>query len=64
MFQLIIGDTGLGFPEDLDFQKTETLGMQLVMSLIKQIDGKIELEKGNGSIFKIIFRKLEYEERM
>lgn len=64
MFQLIIGDTGLGFPEDLDFQKTETLGMQLVMSLIKQIDGKIELERGNGSIFKIIFRKLEYEERM
>jgi two-component sensor histidine kinase len=63
-FQLIMGDTGQGFPEDLDFQKTDTLGMQLVMSLINQIDGKIEFEKNNGSKFKIIFGKLEYEERI
>ncbi|MBP2046353.1 histidine kinase dimerization/phosphoacceptor domain -containing protein [Methanobacterium aggregans] len=63
-FQLIVGDDGVGFPEDLDFQKTETLGMQLVMSLINQIDGKIEIERNDGSRFKLIFGKLEYEERI
>lgn len=52
---LIIADNGVGFPEDLDFQNTETLGLRLVNALVTQLYGKIELYRDEGTTFKIIF---------
>lgn len=52
---LIVKDNGIGFPEDLDYQKTETLGMQLVTDLVAQIEGKIELMREQGTEFKVVF---------
>ena len=54
-FSLIIRDTGRGFPEGLDFHKTESLGMQLVTGLVDQIDGTIKLNRTKGTEFKIVF---------
>jgi PAS domain S-box-containing protein len=54
---LNVEDNGVGFPPDLDFRDTETLGLQLVNLLVKQIHGEIELEKGPGTIFRIKFRR-------
>jgi len=50
---LIVRDTGIGFPESLDIHETETLGMQLITSLVSQIDGTIELIGNKGTTFKI-----------
>ena len=56
---LTISDSGVGFPKDLDFRNTKTLGMQLVISLTNQLDGTIELDKsGGGTTFYITFAKL------
>jgi len=57
-FILVIRDNGVGFPEDLDFRNTESLGLQLVTSLIKQLNGTIELDKNAGTTFKITFPQL------
>ena len=54
-YALIIKDTGIGIPEKLDFNKTETLGMQLVTDLVKQLDGTIDLRRDKGTEFKITF---------
>jgi PAS domain S-box-containing protein len=62
-FVLIISDNGIGLPEDLDFQSTESLGLQLVNSLTDQLDGEIEVDKSHGTEFKITFKELEYRER-
>ncbi len=62
--ELVVGDNGVGFPEDLDFRKTESLGMQLVFELVDQLDGEIELDRSHGTEFKIVFGELEYEERI
>ncbi|MBM4241555.1 MAG: PAS domain S-box protein [Euryarchaeota archaeon] len=62
-YMLTISDNGVGFPEDIDFQKTDTLGLQLVNNLTSQIDGTIELDRSYGTEFKIIFKELEYEKR-
>ncbi|MDI6644320.1 MAG: PAS domain S-box protein [Methanobacteriaceae archaeon] len=56
-YEFTIKDNGIGFPEDLDFHKTDSLGMQLVNSFTDQIDGKIELDRRNGTKFKIIFKE-------
>jgi two-component sensor histidine kinase len=56
-YALTISDNGIGFPEDLDFQNTESLGLQLVCSLSKQLHGDIELDRSNGTTFRITFNK-------
>lgn len=52
---MIVSDNGVGFPKDLDFRNTETLGLQLVNSLTAQLGGKIELHVNGGTEFKITF---------
>ncbi|MBE0517497.1 MAG: PAS domain S-box protein, partial [Methanophagales archaeon] len=54
-FRLIVSDSGVGFPKDLDFRNTETLGLQLVITLVKQLKGTIELDRSTGTTFKVTF---------
>ena len=63
-YEMIVGDTGIGFPKGLDFQKTESLGLQLVNNLVNQIDGEIELKLNHGTEFKITFPELIYNDRI
>lgn len=57
---LTVTDDGGGFPADIDFRDTETLGLQLVTTLVRQLDGTIELAKNNGTTFKIVLRMNSY----
>jgi PAS domain S-box len=52
---LIVRDNGVGFPEKLDFRNTTSLGLQLVTTLVDQIEGDIELDTTAGTEFKISF---------
>ncbi len=52
---LIVSDNGIGFPKEIDFRKTNTLGMQLITSLVSQIKGTIELDRSSGTEFRIEF---------
>ncbi len=54
-YELIISDDGVGFPEELDYKNTNSLGLQLVNSLTEQIDGKIDMDQSNGTKFIINF---------
>ncbi|MEI7557180.1 histidine kinase dimerization/phosphoacceptor domain -containing protein [Candidatus Chlorohelix sp.] len=64
MLRLLIADNGVGIPENLDPQNTETLGLQLVGMLTKQLDGKLEIQREGGTTFTIKFREQNYRERM
>lgn len=64
LYHLIISDNGVGMPPDINFDKTETLGLILVNTLVNQLEGTVELESNNGTQFKIVFKELEYEERI
>ncbi len=54
-FSLIVSDDGSGFPENIDFRNTVSLGLQLVNTLVEQLEGSIELEKNEGTKFIIRF---------
>jgi PAS domain S-box-containing protein len=54
-YGLIIQDDGVGFPQNLDFEKTETFGMQVVKTLVDQIDGAVKLDRRGGTTFTIEF---------
>jgi len=62
-YELKISDTGIGFPEDLDFENTESLGLKLVNTLVIQLNGDIKLDRSHGTQFKIVFKRSEYEKR-
>ncbi|MEI7826411.1 MAG: ATP-binding protein, partial [Euryarchaeota archaeon] len=54
-YTLTVADNGAGFPADLDFRATESLGMQLAVTLVDQLEGTIELNRENGTAFVISF---------
>jgi PAS domain S-box-containing protein len=53
---LTVRDNGTGFPGDIDFRNTASLGMQLVTSLVKQLGGLIEMDRTEGTSFSIEFQ--------
>jgi PAS domain S-box-containing protein len=50
-----VSDTGVGFPEGLDFRNAASLGMQLACLLTEQLGGTIDLERAEGTAFTIRF---------
>jgi two-component sensor histidine kinase len=44
-------------PKGIDYKNTETLGLQLVTSLIEQINGTIELKQKQGTEYIITFKQ-------
>jgi PAS domain S-box-containing protein len=54
-FTLVYSDSGGCFPENIDFNNPDTLGLQLVNALVEQLDGTVELEKGDKTKFTIRF---------
>lgn len=55
-YVLSVCDNGVGIPDDIDFLKTSTLGLQLVNALTQQLHGSISLDRSNGTEFIIKFR--------
>jgi PAS domain S-box-containing protein len=58
-----VADDGIGFPEDLDFSKAESLGLQIVNLLAGQLNATIELDRTNGTTFTLTFREVESASR-
>jgi PAS domain S-box-containing protein len=54
-YELVVKDDGVGFPEGIDFASLPSMGMTLVTNLTEQLQGKMELERGNGTIFRLRF---------
>ncbi len=54
-YHLVVRDTGHGLPESIDIKKPQTLGLQVVADLTKQLDGKFELRRDGGTEFEITF---------
>lgn len=51
-----VGDNGVGIPMYVDIKQTETLGLQLVDTLIEQINGTLILDRIKGTKFIIEFK--------
>ncbi|MES2565751.1 MAG: PAS domain S-box protein [Bacteroidota bacterium] len=51
-----VGDNGIGIPESIDVKNTQTLGLQLVETLVEQLNGTLNLKRKNGTTFSIEFK--------
>jgi two-component sensor histidine kinase len=54
-YVLSVSDNGVGMPEGFNFGDHDTLGIQLVMILVDQLGGELELKRDNGTEFIIRF---------
>ncbi|MDD1693993.1 MAG: PAS domain S-box protein [Methanoregula sp.] len=52
---LVVKDNGIGIPEGIDLGHIETLGLQLVNSLVAQILGTITMSREGGTEFRVDF---------
>lgn len=50
---LSVQDNGVGLPEGLDWRNAPTLGLHLVITLIRQVQGSIELNRAGGTAFEM-----------
>lgn len=57
IINLIIKDNGVGLPKDFDYTNSDSLGLQLVVTLAEQIEAKIKLNREKGTEFTISFNK-------
>ncbi|NJN49023.1 MAG: hypothetical protein HC805_03570 [Alkalinema sp. RL_2_19] len=52
-----ISDNGCGLSSDIDWANSHSLGLQIVCSLVEQLQGRIQLEQRAGCHFKIYLPK-------
>jgi two-component sensor histidine kinase len=57
-FQLLIGDNGKGFSNEINHKTTKSLGLKLIHQLVRQLNGSIEKEnKIPGTHYSIYFKE-------
>lgn len=55
-YRLTVGDNGIGKPEFIDFENTDSLGLSLVrMPGSDQLGGIVQIRRGTGTEFLIRF---------
>ncbi|MFW5813777.1 MAG: PAS domain-containing sensor histidine kinase [Fibrobacterota bacterium] len=63
--ELVIADNGVGLPPGLDIFKTATLGVQLVVQIVRhQLHGSIQVESEGGVKWRIQFNSNIYQKRV
>lgn len=59
-YKLIISDDGVGFPKDVNFRNTKSLGLKLIHKLVLQLRGNIEKDNAKkGTYYIITFKEIE-----
>lgn len=56
--ELIVSDNGVGLPKDLDLINPKSMGLRLIHIMTKQIEGKLELDRNDGTKFQIRFKEM------
>lgn len=57
---LIVSDTGVGIPKNVDFDTIPSLGLKLVKTLTNQLGGALEIANTGGTEVKISFAESEH----
>lgn len=61
---IIVKDNGKGINTALDVYSPDSLGLQLIDMLVKQIDGTVSIRYDSGTLFEMKFKEITYKERI
>lgn len=62
-YWLLLRDDGIGISSEIDINNSDSFGLKLVNTLVKQLDGVIEIVVKRGTEFRIHFKSADYKER-
>jgi len=62
-YVLSVSDNGVGIPENLDIEDLDSLGLQLVTTLVDQLDGELEMKRNNVTEFTVRFTVTEKDDQ-
>lgn len=55
LFKLEVKDNGVGIPEEINIESSETLGFQLITMLSEQVNGDLSIDRKNGTALSLTF---------
>lgn len=61
---LTVQDNGVGIAESLDVQQANSMGFQVVYTLVKQLKATLNVERQSGTAFHLSFLQLNYRRRV
>ncbi len=61
--ELRVEDNGVGLGAEVDFHRTESLGLQIVNLLAGQLDATLEVDQTKGTGIALIFKEQKYKPR-
>lgn len=59
---LTVGNRGDTLPPAFDLKSTQSMGLTLVINLVEQLEGRLELERGHVTLFRVSFNPLSEED--
>jgi two-component sensor histidine kinase/ligand-binding sensor domain-containing protein/PAS domain-containing protein len=62
-YTLRVKDNGVGFPQSLNFETTQSLGLQLIKILTQQLEAELNLDQSQGIEFQFQFVDVYQETR-
>lgn len=57
-FQLLIKDNGIGISKLFKYRTTDSMGLTIVQALVKQLNGRFDMRRKNGTICQLEFARL------
>jgi two-component system, sensor histidine kinase PdtaS len=63
VFSLVVQDDGVGVPENFASLRAESLGLQLVDTLARQLGTTLQVDQRGGSTFQLRFQEARYTAR-
>lgn len=58
-FELVVKDNGVGLPEGVCVNNPKSLGLNLVVTFVKQLHGEIEMRRDSGTEVRIRFKEIK-----
>ena len=63
-YELIVSDNGVSVPDKLNVGNSKTFGLKLITDLVEnQLEGTLDLNRDNGTEFRIRFKEMKYKKR-
>ncbi len=63
--EMIFRDNGIGLPENYDFRNSPGFGFRMIIDLVEyKLMGNINLFRGKGTQFQILFKEIKYKKRI
>jgi two-component sensor histidine kinase len=63
MINFKVSDNGIGIQDSSQIENTSTLGLNLVKTLVNQLEGELTVDQNDGISYDVIFKEMDYKTR-